>query len=237
MKDLDNKKFDIFSKVPETLASAEKQKTNIEDKPTEERLIVSHTEKNEFIRPQITQNHRASKFRTILNYLILALIAYLLAQGLSYWLQKKTQDTAQKETKFSAFEVKGIESDKKSTTDTSLDLKTDSSLSITTTTTTTKTTTSVDKSSFVVRILNGNGVAGDAKKYQDQLTSTGFNVGKIGNATKQDYETGIIYYLVGNKSKAETLKSSFTDKTFTLEEETISLIGSGYDILVVLGSK
>ncbi|KKP89142.1 MAG: Cell envelope-related transcriptional attenuator [Berkelbacteria bacterium GW2011_GWA2_35_9] len=227
MKDLDNKKFDIFSQAPKTIALAEKEKGEV--------IKEEKDNNSEFIRPQITQSHRASKLRTVLNYLILALVAYLLAQGLSYWLQKKTQDTAQKETKFSAFEVKSVDSDKKSTTDTSLDLKTNSTSS--TTTTTTKTTAGVDKGSFVVRILNGNGIAGDAKKYQDLLVSAGFNVAKVGNATKQDYEIGIIYYLAGKKSEAEAVKSSFTDKTFTLEEETVSLIGSGYDILVVLGSK
>lgn len=218
MKNINNKKFDIFSKTPETIESSQKLK-----------------DENEFIRPQISQFQSKNKLRRFLYYLLLASIAYLLAQFLSYWLQKRTQDSAKEPVKFSAFKVDSIESDSMSTAESNLSLRTSSVIS-TTTTSTSAQVDSVNKD-IKIRILNGNGIPKDAKKYQSVLTSAGFDVGKIGNATKQNYEIGIIYYLSGKKNQAELAQVTLSDKSFILEEGGVSLIGSGYDILVIVGVK
>lgn len=230
MKNINNKKFDIFSKAPETIESNEKLKSEKEKKN-----ITSLENKNDFIRPQISQYHSKNNFRRFFYYLLLAVIAYLMAQFLSNWLQKKTQDSAKETAKFSAFKVDSIESDNKVTGESDLSLRPSSIVS--TTTTSVNSSTGVENKDIKIRILNGNGTPKDAKKYQSILTSAGFDVDKVGNASKQNYEVGIIYYLSGKKTQAELVQKTLSGKTFTLEEEDSSMVGKGYDILVLLGVK
>ena len=230
MKNSSNKKFDIFSKAPETIDASEKSKHE-----KEKISKLSSEDKSEFIRPQISEFQTKSKIHRIFYYLLLALMAYILSQFLSNWLQKRTRDSAKEPVKFSAFKVDNIESDSNLSNDSNLSLRT--SIVSSTTTTSIGNQANLDNKNFKIRILNGNGIPKDAKKYQLVLTSAGFNVDKVGNATKQNYETGIIYYLSGKKTQAESVQKTLSDKIFSLEEGSATLIGSGYDILVLVGVK
>lgn len=230
MKNSSNKKFDIFSKAPETIETSEKLKHEKENN-SKSSLEDGH----EFIRPQISQYHSKNNLRRFLYYLLLAVIAYLLAQFLSNWLQKRTQDSAKEVVKFSAFKIDSIESDNEVTGESDLYLRPSSI--VFTTTTSVNSSAGVENKDIKIRILNGNGTPKDAKKYQSILTSAGFDVDKVGNASKQNYEVGIIYYLSGKKTQAELVQKTLSGKTFTLEEEDSSMIGKGYDILVLLGVK
>jgi len=90
------------------------------------------------------------------------------------------------------------------------------------------------KNSFSIRLLNGNGIAGDAAKFKTQLTTAGFKVGTIGNA-KLKYDKTQIYHRADKLKHAELVAKSLSDRTTELKEEEDSFIGTGYDILVVIG--
>lgn len=99
------------------------------------------------------------------------------------------------------------------------------------------TSTEIDKKSIRMRVLNGNGITGDAAKIQKQLETAGFTVQAVGNAKRQDYPTTQVYYLAGQKSQAElvneTLKTA--GRSTTLEEASADLVGVDTDVLIVTG--
>jgi hypothetical protein len=97
-------------------------------------------------------------------------------------------------------------------------------------------TKEIDKQSFSIRILNGNGVAGEAAVLKKDLEGKGFKVGTIGNAQAK-YETTLVYYLSDKKKEAELVQSNLTGRTVELKESKASLIGKDYQILVVMGKK
>lgn len=99
----------------------------------------------------------------------------------------------------------------------------------------TPTATAPDKASFSIRVLNGNGRTGEAANTKSTLQAAGFKVGVIGNA-KNTYSTTQIYYSAKHESAAK-LVSENLKKPAELHEAEQTLVGDGYDILVVLGIK
>lgn len=51
----------------------------------------------------------------------------------------------------------------------------------------------VNRSEWSFEVLNGSGVTGAAKKLADQLKELGYQVSKVGNADRDDYETSQLY--------------------------------------------
>lgn len=97
----------------------------------------------------------------------------------------------------------------------------------------------VDKKSIKLRVLNGNGITGDAAKAKKQLEDAGFTVSKVGNAKRQDYTITQVYYLAGKKSQAELVEKALKDagRSTQLEEASADLVGADTEVLVVTGKK
>lgn len=102
------------------------------------------------------------------------------------------------------------------------------------TTTPDKTSKVPDKNSFKIRILNGNGITGDAAKLKKSLTDNGFQVGDIGNA-KLKYDKTQIYYIANNKNQADLVKQNITGRQIEESEADSGLVGDGYQILIIIG--
>lgn len=92
----------------------------------------------------------------------------------------------------------------------------------------------IAKDSFSLRILNGNGVTGDASKFKKILTNQGFKVGTIGNA-RLKYSKTQIYYIAGQERQANLVKASLSNRQVELSQQNQDLVGQGYQVLVVLG--
>lgn len=97
----------------------------------------------------------------------------------------------------------------------------------------------VDKSTIKIRILNGNGVAGDAAKAKKQLEDDGFKVESIANAKRQDYTITEIYHIADKKAQGEAVESALktAGRTTNLQEASQDLVGSNFEILVITGEK
>jgi hypothetical protein len=93
----------------------------------------------------------------------------------------------------------------------------------------------ISKGSFSIRILNGNGRTGDAAKTRQELLDKGFKIGSIGNA-RYRYSQTQIYHLAGKEAEA-ALTAESLGREAEIHQADGSLIGSGYDILIVLGLK
>jgi hypothetical protein len=52
----------------------------------------------------------------------------------------------------------------------------------------------VDKKAISIQVLNGTGIVGEASYLQDKLADLGYTSVKIGNATKQDYESTVVTF-------------------------------------------
>ena len=90
------------------------------------------------------------------------------------------------------------------------------------------------KNSFTIKILNGNGVTGDAVKLKKELTDKGFTVGEIGNA-KLKYTKTQVYYKASKKGEADVVVQSLTGRTIEKSEADAGLIGAHNDVLIVIG--
>jgi len=99
-------------------------------------------------------------------------------------------------------------------------------------------TPTVDKSSFKIRVLNGNGISGDAKKTASLLTDAGFQTGGIANA-KGVYQTTQVWYLAGKQAEAESVEAELTKagKEVETKEAEQAVIGAGFELLVITGVK
>lgn len=92
----------------------------------------------------------------------------------------------------------------------------------------------IDKSTIRIEVLNGSGVKNSAQAVSDQLTTAGFTILYTGNANKFTYQTSIVYFKSGKDAEANLVKDSLTGRTVTIEESN-SVVGSKYDIVVVVG--
>ena len=97
-----------------------------------------------------------------------------------------------------------------------------------------KSTTTPTKDSFSIKILNGNGVTGDASKLKTDLTTLGFKVGDIGNA-KLKYDKTQVYYIAGKQAEGKLVADNLTGKVVEQSEADASLVGEGYTVLIIIG--
>jgi hypothetical protein len=92
----------------------------------------------------------------------------------------------------------------------------------------------VDKSSFTIRVSNGNGISGSAYQVTKILKAAGFNVVSTGNASSYNSKTTIVYYKPTKNREAAEVMSALSGRTVSVEE---SATLSSYDVLVVVGAK
>jgi hypothetical protein len=85
-----------------------------------------------------------------------------------------------------------------------------------------------------VKVLNGNGVPGDATKVKTLLEKAGITVSATGNAKTFGYATTIVYYPTGKKAAADQVVTALTGYSVTATENAVA---DGYDALVVVGAK
>lgn len=97
-----------------------------------------------------------------------------------------------------------------------------------------------ENSSFAsrkVRIVNGNGITGEAGTVKIALEKAGFTIESTGNASKTYVKTTIYYNGDGNKDLAESLNDSLPaayEGAELIKSETVSGV---YDAIVALGNK
>jgi hypothetical protein len=96
------------------------------------------------------------------------------------------------------------------------------------------TATPAPNATITLRVLNGTTVTGAAAKTRTVLTSAGFKVKSIGNATNRNYTGTVIYYQSGRKDEALRVQTALSAYETTLEESSIA---SPDMVLVVTGLK
>lgn len=110
-----------------------------------------------------------------------------------------------------------------------------SSTSESTESTPTATETTIDKKSFTIQVLNGNGVSGSAAAVKNTLVSAGFAVSSLTNAQRFTYQTTVIYYKTGKSAGADLVKAALSART--VATELSDSVAKTYDIVVVVGKK
>lgn len=96
-------------------------------------------------------------------------------------------------------------------------------------------TTGLDRSKLSIRVLNGSGATGAAKKASDFLESLGYNVIQIGNADSSDYaqteiqissaQSKYLDLLKKDLSTNHTIGNTSTDKSASESADAIVIIG------------
>jgi hypothetical protein len=92
----------------------------------------------------------------------------------------------------------------------------------------------IDKSSFTIRVSNGNGISGSAYQVTKTLKTAGFNVVSTGNASTFNNKTTVVYYKPTKDREAAEVMNALSSRSVSVEESTTL---SAYDILVVVGAK
>lgn len=106
-------------------------------------------------------------------------------------------------------------------------------------TTTTQTPTAaptIDKSTITISVLNGSGVKNSASIVANTLKTAGFTIKSTGNARSFNYTKTYIYYKTDDVTKANLVKDSLPDRQTEVSKNT-SVVGSAYDIVVVVGKQ
>ena len=93
----------------------------------------------------------------------------------------------------------------------------------------------IDKSSIILKVLNGNGIAGSADTVSATLKAAGFSPAKSANARKFTYPESIIYYKTGQEEAANLVEAALPELVATIENSD-SVVGT-FDVIVVVGKK
>ncbi|MEI8061104.1 MAG: LytR C-terminal domain-containing protein [Candidatus Berkelbacteria bacterium] len=123
------------------------------------------------------------------------------------------------------------------TTDSAKNYNSQSGASSTPAVTATPTVTAVptvDKSTIAISVLNGSGVKNSATTVANTLKAAGFSVKGTGNAKSFNYSKTYIYYKTDDSSAANLVKAALPDRQTEVSKNT-SVVGSAYDIVVVVG--
>ncbi len=97
--------------------------------------------------------------------------------------------------------------------------------------------TTVAKNTYVIRVLNGSGIAGQAASVQTLLTGEGYNVPDIGNADNSNYtKTKIQAKSTVDKTYLSNLEKDLSAK-YTVDTTVSPTTGSETDdVVVIIGS-
>ena len=164
-------------------------------------------------------------WKDILIYILLAVIAFGLAVLVTRWLAGRQQ--------------KQVESKPEPTAEAELPPVQDQTTEPSPTAESKAAATpTVDKASFKIRGLNGNGIGGDAKKVAALLTEADFQTGGVANA-QGVYQTTQVWYLATKQPEAEAVAAQLTKagKEVETKEAEQAVIGKGFQVLVVTGVK
>lgn len=157
-------------------------------------------------------------------YLVLGIIAIVVATGAALYILYKDYLPNKNDPNNKTASVTVLTSASASPT-----------ISASTTLTTSATQTAFKYTDQKIRIVNGNGVSGEATKVRELLESKGFTVDSVGNASRSYSET-IVYYKQGQEALANALKSEISSLYSASVEMSNSVVG-GYDAVIALGSK
>lgn len=95
--------------------------------------------------------------------------------------------------------------------------------------------TSTEKSTILIKVLNGNGISGSAATLQKILVDNGFVIDSVANATNFNYQSTTIYYNVGKLPQAELIKNTLSQYLVVMYENP--QVAGKFDAIVVVGKK
>jgi len=93
----------------------------------------------------------------------------------------------------------------------------------------------IDKSQISISVLNGSGIKLAAKTLSDILIADGFVIKFTGNASSFNYQKTYIYFKTGKEAEANLVKQTLEGSYSVLLEESNTVVGSLYDLVVVAG--
>lgn len=93
----------------------------------------------------------------------------------------------------------------------------------------------VNKTAISIKVLNGNGVPGAARKVKNILEQAGFKVSATGNAQSR-YNSTVIYFQTNKKTEAELIQKTLTNN-YQVSIEENNAVASSTNLLVVVGGK
>lgn len=94
----------------------------------------------------------------------------------------------------------------------------------------------VDRTAFSIKVANGSGVAGEAKKMQTFLEEEGFKVSGTGNAAKTDYTDTIIQGADDQMEFMNELKTSLEKQYSAISiEKSSSESADVKDVTIIIG--
>lgn len=94
----------------------------------------------------------------------------------------------------------------------------------------------IDKSAISISVLNGSGVKNSATTVANTLKAAGFSVKSTGNAKSFNYAKTYIYYKTDDATAANMVKEALSSRVTEVSKNT-SVVGSAYDIVVVVGKQ
>ncbi|MGA3292036.1 MAG: LytR C-terminal domain-containing protein [Candidatus Microgenomates bacterium] len=94
----------------------------------------------------------------------------------------------------------------------------------------------IDLTKYSITVFNGSGIAGEAGKVKDLLTSAGFTVGSTGNAATYDYTKTIIKAKTTVDADFLTQLSMTLSKNYVLDSNQTLATSSAVDVQVFVGS-
>ncbi|MCJ7805074.1 LytR C-terminal domain-containing protein [Patescibacteria group bacterium] len=95
----------------------------------------------------------------------------------------------------------------------------------------------VDLAKYQIKVLNGSGIAGEAGKVQDLLTTAGFKVSGTGNADSYNFTDTVLQTRTSIDSVFVTKLSETLSKKYSVDPKTQSLpSGETSDVIVLVGS-
>lgn len=90
---------------------------------------------------------------------------------------------------------------------------------------------------YSIRIVNGNGIPGQASKMAAEMEKYGFDIHSLANASSYNYETTeIIYYSKKNERVARNISGLIGGKIQYIEVAENESIGRGEDIILIIGA-
>lgn len=168
-------------------------------------------------------------------YTLIIVIVILILAGLVAWqnldlIKSFINGSYKKQNDQNLSEIISSTNDSLKKYDTSGENQTDQS----TTNQQSTTAPAIDKSAIKISVLNGSGIKNSAKTVSDQLVVAGFTISFTGNARSFNYQQTIVYFKTGKESEANLVKDTLTGRVAETKENN-SVVGSKYDIVVVVG--
>lgn len=92
----------------------------------------------------------------------------------------------------------------------------------------------IPKSDFAIRILNGNGIRGEAGRVQNALQEKQFVIGETGNADNFSYQQTIIEYSIDYRAHAEEIEKTLQELGYNTQRAERPELN---EVIVTLGQR